>query len=84
MVGVNPGSLASHKKWSEQFGFNFPILVDAERRVAAAYDALKEDGKGILRSVVIVGKDGKVHFRQTGMPETATLLAALDRINAGA
>ncbi len=80
MVGVNPGSLKSHENWSEKFGFEFPIAVDADRSVAAAYGALKENGMSIQRSVFIVDKQGIVRYAKQGMPSTEELLAALDAI----
>lgn len=83
MVAVNPGSLASHEKWSAQFGFNFPVAVDADRQVAGDFGALKENGSSIQRSVFIVDKAGVVRYAQEGMPTTEELLAALDSINAG-
>jgi peroxiredoxin len=52
-------------------------LVDEERRVAGAYGALKPDGSGIARTVVIVGKNGRVVFRATGTPPPADLLQAI-------
>jgi peroxiredoxin Q/BCP len=78
VVAVNPGSLASHTKWAEQFGFPFPICVDADKQVAAAYGALKPEG-GILRSVIVVDRQGRVAWAQEGMPATEEILAALDQ-----
>ncbi len=66
--GVNPAGLDSHRKYAEAFKFNFPLLSDPDRKVAAAYGALKPDGHGIQRSVVLVAKDGKVVFAQRGAP----------------
>lgn len=80
MVGVNPGSLASHQRWAERFGFDFPLAVDADRAVAAAYGVLKEDGRGIRRTVFIVDKEGVIRYAREGMPPTAELLAALDAL----
>lgn len=76
-VGMNPASLASHEKYVEKFDFNFPIAVDAQRQAAGAFHALKEDGKGIQRTVYLIGKDGKVLFAQRGMPATEAILAVL-------
>ncbi|MDI3316401.1 MAG: peroxiredoxin [Bacillota bacterium] len=83
VLAVNPGSLNSHEKWSEKEGFPFPIAVDADRSVAAAYDALKENGTSIQRTVYLIDRDGVVRYAKRGMPSTEELLAEIDAINAG-
>lgn len=77
MVAVNPGSLASHQKWAEKNGFDFPICVDAEKMVAKAYGSLKLGGL-IQRSVILVDPDGKVAWVKEGLPSTEEILAAVD------
>lgn len=79
LIAINPGSLESHQAWAEQFGFQFPIVVDEESKVAAAYGALKETG-GIQRCVYIVDRQGLVRYAQQGMPETDELLRRLDEL----
>lgn len=79
-MAVNPGSLKSHQSWADKFGFRFPIAVDADRSVARSYDALKENGTGIRRTVYIVDKQGVIRYAREGMPATEELLAALDAI----
>jgi thioredoxin-dependent peroxiredoxin len=73
-VAVNPGTLASHTKWAEEFGFQFPIAVDKDKKVAAAYGAVNMLGN-IKRTVVVVDKQGKVAWIKEGMPETAEILS---------
>jgi len=75
-VAVNPGSLASHARWAEKFGFPFPIAVDADKKVAAAYGALNALG-GIKRSVFVVDRQGKVAWAKEGMPGTDEILSAI-------
>ena len=77
--GVNPAGVDSHKKYAEKMKFNFPLLSDPDRAVAGAYGAVKPDGQGIQRSVVLVGKDGKVLFAARGAPGADEVLAALGR-----
>lgn len=77
MVAVNPGTIASHAKWAEKFGFNFPICHDPDKHVAAAYGALNLLG-GISRCVIVVNKQGKATWVKSGMPATEDILAALD------
>ena len=76
-LGVNPASVASHEKYSEGFKFNFRLLSDADRSAAKAYRALKPDGKGILRTVYLIGTDGKVAFAQRGAPPADAVLSPL-------
>ena len=75
--GVNPGDAASHQAFVDALTLPFDLLVDEGSRVAKAYGALKPDGSGIARTVVVVGKDGTVIYRQTGAPPPAEILAAI-------
>lgn len=77
VVAVNPGSLAAHTKWSEKFGFPFPIAADAEKKVAAAYGVINLLG-GIKRSVFVVDKAGKIAWAKEGMPDTPEILSAIN------
>ena len=76
-LGVNPASVASHDKYSESFKFNFALASDPERKAAAAFHALKPDGKGIQRTVYLVDGDGTILFAQRGAPATEAILATL-------
>jgi peroxiredoxin Q/BCP len=76
-LGMNPAPVASHEKYSEGFKFNFPLVSDPDRTAARAYKALKPDGKGILRTVYLIGKDGRILFAQRGAPAAETILGAL-------
>lgn len=76
-IGINPASVESHEKYAAGFQFNFPLASDAERAVARAYHALKPDGKGIMRSVYLIGTDGRVLFAQRGAPPADAVLAPL-------
>ena len=66
--GVNPAGIDSHKSYVDKMRFNFPLLSDQDRAIARAYHALKEDDKGIARTVYVVGRDGTVRFAQRGAP----------------
>ena len=76
--GVNPAGIESHARYAQKFRFGFPLLSDAERAVADAYGALKADGKGVIRSVVLIGRDGTVLFAERGAPSPERVLGALD------
>lgn len=75
--GMNPASVASHEKYAEKFQFSFPLVSDPERKAAGAYRALKPDGKGIVRTVYLLGRDGNVLFAQRGAPGADVILSAL-------
>ena len=75
--GVNPAAIPSHQKYAEKFRFNFPLLSDAERHAGDGYGVLKPDGKGFIRSVVLVGRDGRILFAERGAPKTPRILAPL-------
>jgi peroxiredoxin Q/BCP len=75
-LAVNPASVDSHKSYVEKFHFNFPLLSDPERAIAGAYNALKDDGKGIQRTVYVIGKDGTVRFAQRGTPAVDDIVRA--------
>jgi len=75
--GVNPASVDSHHSYAEKMRFNFPLLSDPERALARAYAALKDDGKGIQRTVYVIGRDGTVRFAQRGAPSVDDIVAAV-------
>jgi len=75
--GVNPAGTDSHRSYSEMMRFNFPLLSDPDRGIALAYHAVKEDGKGIVRTVYVVGQDGTVRFAQRGAPPVDEIVAAV-------
>ncbi|MBX2860451.1 MAG: peroxiredoxin [Vampirovibrio sp.] len=68
IIASNPGSEASHDRFSEKEGYEFPILVDADREMAKNYNALKENGTSIQRTVYIIDDKGVIRFAQQGMP----------------
>ena len=66
VLGVSGDSQASHQKFAAKYKLNVPLLSDSDRKVMAAYGAYGEKmmyGKktvGVIRSTVLIGKDGKV------------------------
>jgi len=75
--GVNEADAASHQAFIDELGLPFDLLVDAGLHVAEAYGALKPDRSGIARTVVVVGKDGRVIYRAAGAPPVEEFLAAV-------
>ena len=77
VFGVNEADAASHQAFIDAHNFPFDLLVDEGFGVARAYDALKPEGNRINRTVVIVGKDGRVLFREAGAPPPAELIEVI-------
>lgn len=75
--GVNPASIASHKRYVDQFAFPFPLLSDPEREVCRRYAALKDDGRRIQRSVYLIDRTGTVRYGVRGSPPLAEVIEAL-------
>jgi alkyl hydroperoxide reductase subunit AhpC len=70
-VSVDP--LESHQRWINDINetqactMNFPIIADADRKVAIAYDMIhpNADSTATVRSVFIIGPDKKIKLTLT-------------------
>lgn len=80
-VGVNPGDAKTHEKFREAHALNFDLLVDEDAEVAKAYGAIKPEGVGILRSVIIVGKNGRVVYSKEGKPPWQLIINAMREVD---
>ena len=66
VLGISPDNETSHQKFIEQIKIPFLILCDPEKKVMTEYEAYGEKNmygkvtKGVIRSTVWVGPDGKV------------------------
>lgn len=80
---MNPGDAASHQEFREKNSFPFELLVDEELQVASQYGAVNDEGTGISRSVVVVGKDGNVVFSEAGAPAWQRIVNAVRSANDG-
>src|SRR5271170_6345432 len=66
LLGVSPDTPKAQKKFQEKFKLPFSLLADADKKVAIAFDVLKEKnmyGKkvmGVVRTTFIIGPDGKI------------------------
>jgi peroxiredoxin Q/BCP len=66
VLGVSADSLESHRSFRDKFELNYPLLVDADHKVAQRYGAWREKnmyGKktmGIQRSTFLIDSNGKV------------------------
>ena len=79
VFGVNNGSAASHKRFTQKRHLRVPLLVDVGLRVADAYDAATGFGplRVIKRTVVGISPAGTIVFYRRGAPSTEEILAAV-------
>ena len=81
--GVNPAGVDAHARYVEKFHFNFPLLSDPDRSIARAYHALKDDDRGIQRSVYVIAREGTVAFAKRGAPPVSEIVGAVEPGRAG-
>jgi peroxiredoxin Q/BCP len=66
VYGVSKDSIASHCKFRDKYKLTFPLLTDPDGKMMEAWGAWGDKVmygkkmKGIIRSTVVVGADGKV------------------------
>ena len=66
VLGVSADSVESHKKFSNKFNLNFPLLSDVDKKVIQAYDVWKEKSMygrkymGIERTTYVIDEQGKI------------------------
>jgi len=71
-VGISPDGETSHQNFTKKFDIPFRLLCDPQKKVMEKYGAFGEKKmygkvvKGVIRSTVWVGPDGKVkkHWRK--------------------
>ncbi len=66
VLGVSKDSIATHCKFRDKYALTFPLLTDPDNKIMEAYGAWGDKvlygkkSKGIIRSTVLIGRDGKV------------------------
>ena len=66
VFGVSADSVSSHRKFSEKFQLNFPLLSDESKAMIQAYGVWKEKSlygrkyMGIERTTVVINADGTI------------------------
>ena len=66
VLGVSKDSVASHKKFEQNYGLPFTLLSDTEKEVIMAYDVWKEKknyGKvtmGVVRTTYLIDENGVI------------------------
>jgi len=76
LLGISPDTSKAQNKFAEKFDLPFTLLADADKKVANAYETVKEKnmyGKkvmGVARMTFIIGPDGKIlHIFDKVKPE---------------
>ena len=75
--GVNPANAASHREFIQELDLPFDLLVDDGLAVSHAYQAVRPEGDRIARTVIVVGKNGRIIFRASGSPPPEEIVAAI-------
>lgn len=71
VIGVSFDSVASHKKFAEEYKLNFTLLADTDGKITGAYDAKMPMMKMSKRASFLIGLDGKiVHVTSAMNPQT--------------
>ena len=87
ILGVSKDSVASHKKFEENYGLPFTLLSDTEKTVIQAYDVWKEKknyGKttmGVVRTTYLIDENGtitKAYDKVKAADNPEQMLKALD------
>lgn len=66
ILGISKDPVASHKKFSDKFKLNFPILSDENKDVIEAYKSwgikkfMGREFEGAIRNTYLIGPDGKI------------------------
>ena len=74
ILGISPDTVGDVKAFAEKFQLNFPLLADADHKVAEAYGTWVEKqfmGRhGVARTTFIIGRDGTIaHVFEKVQPE---------------
>jgi peroxiredoxin Q/BCP len=85
VLAISAQDVASHDEFSDKHGFEFPLLADVDKTVAAAYGTLGPIGFP-RRSVFIIDREGIVRYAHRAIAgltyrpvsELVEALAALD------
>ena len=66
LLGISADTAASQKKFQDKFSLPFPLLADAEKKIANLFGVVKEKNmygkkvKGIARTTFVIGPEGKI------------------------
>ena len=66
MLGISGDTPFSHAEYHKRHALPFPLLSDVHRRVIQAYGVWDEERNVAYRSTVVVDRDGRVRWSQSG------------------
>lgn len=75
VFGINPGTGTSHKKFIERYSFQFPLLIDENRKVARDFGC--DAWPVVKRTVFVIDREGRVIYAKRGMPTNKDILASI-------
>ena len=82
VLGINPQSLDSHRRFAEKHGLSFPLLADEDKSVCRSYGALNLLGMA-KRALVLVGTDRRVRYSRVDLPIFHRSAGELEEVIAG-
>jgi thioredoxin-dependent peroxiredoxin len=88
VIGLSVDPLAEHREWAKDIEetqgatLNFPLLADADRKVATLYDMIHPNANDTLtvRSVYVIGPDKKIKLTLTYPASTGRNFSELLRV----
>jgi peroxiredoxin Q/BCP len=76
LLGISADTAAAQKRFQGKFNLPFPLLADAEKKIANLFGVIKEKNmygkkvKGIARTTFVIAPDGKIqHIFHNVKPE---------------
>ena len=63
IVGISPQSVASHRRFANSFGIQFPLLADDRKKVIRAYGVDGPMGFGVRRVTFHIDSSGVIQNR---------------------
>lgn len=64
IVGISTDSVDSHKGFSVQYNFPFPLLSDEENNVINLYEVKSWFPNRAARAIVVIDKNGKIAYHK--------------------
>lgn len=72
VIGISPDSLETHRKFSEKYGFEFPLVADEKGAIRKLYLP--------GRITFLVDKGGIIRYIYEGMPRIDDFLGELKKL----
>jgi peroxiredoxin Q/BCP len=66
VVGISPQDVASHEKFTAEYGLTVPLAADEDLTVARAY-GVKGPGSLVRRSIFVVDPEGVLRYRKVAL-----------------